>query len=104
MTQDEIEGGLHGLREQLSQLRQQQEHQKKHWFRWGLIAACIGFVLAIVSATMMVTTAAGPAPPMASILSFAAVQLFFLCAALGTAGLPPANLSAGSRLRWGWSN
>jgi hypothetical protein len=103
MTQDEIEGELHSLREQVSQLQQKQELQKKHWFRWGLIAACIGLVLAIVSTIIAVIAVAGPAPPIATFLGFAALQLYFLCAAFGTAGLPPANLSIGSRLKWGWS-
>jgi hypothetical protein len=36
MTQDEIEGELHRLREQVSNLQQQQERQQKNWRRWGL--------------------------------------------------------------------
>jgi hypothetical protein len=32
MTQDEI-GELHSLRGQVSQLQQQQERQKRHWFQ-----------------------------------------------------------------------
>jgi len=104
MTQDEIEGELRSLREQVFQLQQQQERRKKHWFRWGLIAACIGFVLAIVSLIIAVITVAGPTPLIASILLFAALQLYFLCAAFGTAGQPPSALSIGSRLKWGWSD
>jgi hypothetical protein len=104
MTQDEIEGELDSLREQVSQLQQQQERQKKHWFRWGIITACIGFVLAVLSTIIAVITVAGPTPPIASILLFAALQLYVLCFALGTAGPPPATLSIGSRLKWGWSD
>jgi hypothetical protein len=104
VTQDEIEGELHSLCEQVSQLQQQQERQKKRWFRWGLIAACTGMVLAIFGTIVAVIAVAGPTPPISAILVFAAFQLYFLCAAFGTAGLPPAALSIGSRLKWGWSD
>jgi Mg/Co/Ni transporter MgtE len=104
MTPDEIEGELHTLRQQISQLQQQQERQKKHWFRWGLIAACIGLTLAIAGIIIAFITVAGPTPPVVAILVFAALQLLVLNAALGTAGLPPANLPLGSRLKWGWSD
>jgi cation transport ATPase len=104
MTQDEIEGELHSLREQFSQQQQQHERQKKHWFRWGVIAACTSIVLAIFGMIIAVTAVAGPTPPIVSVLLFAALQLIVLNAALGTAGLPPAALSAWSRLSWGWSD
>jgi heme/copper-type cytochrome/quinol oxidase subunit 4 len=103
MTQDEIEGELRGLREQVSQLQQQHERQRKHWFRWGLIAACIGIVLAILSTIIGVITVAGPTPPIATIFQFTALQLLFLLFAFTSAGKPPEG-PIGSRLKWGWSD
>src|SRR5580692_8927818 len=44
MTQDEIEGELHSLRDQFLQLQQQREDQRKYWFRWGVAAFCAGAV------------------------------------------------------------
>jgi hypothetical protein len=104
MTQDEIEGELHSLREQLSQLQQQQERQKKHWLRWGIIAACTSMVLAIPHMIIVWITRVGAAPPIASVLLFAGLQLLFLSAAFCRAELPPPSLSAKSRLKWAWSD
>ena len=102
MTQDEIEGELHSLREQVFQLQQQQAHQKKHWFRWGLVGGLSGIVLAIFSLIVIVIAGGSPSPTIAA-LQVAGYQLIVLSGALGTATLPPANLSVGSRLKWGWS-
>ena len=102
MTQAEIETEIQSLRVQVLQLQQQQEGQKKHWFRWGLIAGCIGIVLSIYSEIIALLTVAGPTPPIAAILLFAALQLYVLCIAFSFAGRPPAG-PIGSRLKWGWS-
>jgi hypothetical protein len=104
MTQDQIEGELHSLREQVSRLQQQQERQKKHWFRWALIAGSIGIVLAIVSTIIAVITVAGTTPPIVHVLLLGALQLYLLCFAFRAAGPPPETLSIWSRLKWGWSD
>ncbi len=99
MTQDEIEAEFHSLREQIFKLQQQREDQRKHWFRWGLAAFCIGVVLIIAGFIFALVTGS---PPSVAI-GIAGLLLFFLGGALGTPRLPPANLSVGSRLKWGWS-
>ena len=102
MTQDEMEGELYSLREQVSQLQRQRELQRKHWFRWGFVAGGIGGVLAIFSGIIIMTTGGSLTPTIVAV-QVAGLQLIVLSGALGTATLPPANLSLGSRLKWGWS-
>ncbi len=104
MTQDEIEGELQGLRQQLSELQHQQERQKKHWFRWGTIAACTNLTLAILNLIIIVITGAVAAPPIVSVLWFGGLQWIFLMAAFCRAGLPLPAPSAKSRLKWAWSD
>jgi Flp pilus assembly protein TadB len=106
MTQAELEAEIESLRgevlqlqRQQEQLQKQQEGQKKHWFRWGLIAGCIGFVLSIVIIALMAV--AGPTPPIMTIL-FSALQLYVLCLAFASAGRPPEG-PIRSVLKWGWS-
>jgi hypothetical protein len=79
VTQDELERELHSLREQITHLQQQQERQKKHWFRWGLVAGGIGVALAIFSAIVIVMAGGSPSPTIAA-LQVAGLQLIVLSA------------------------
>jgi hypothetical protein len=79
VTQDELERELHSLREQITQLQQQQERQKKHWFRWGLVAGGIDVALAIFSAIVIVIADGSPSPTIAA-LQVAGLQLIVLSA------------------------
>ena len=101
MTSQEMEIQITSLREQVSQLQQQRELQRKHWFRWGLVAGGIGLVLTIVG-VMIIPAAVGSISP-TMVLGLAGFQLIVLSGALGTPTLPPAKLSVRSRLTWGWS-
>jgi hypothetical protein len=97
MTQDEMEAEIKGLREQTLQLQQQQENQKKHWFRWGHIASFIVLALAIVTMIVIHRTGSAGGPPN---LLFAAMGLCgFLSMAFSIAGRPPAHLSFWSQLK-----
>ena len=98
MTQDEMEAEIKGLREQVLQIQQQQENQKKHWFRWGHIASFIALALAIVTIhdTIVIHHSSN--------VVFAAMGLCLLFSmAFRFAGRPPAHLSFWSQLTWGWS-
>jgi hypothetical protein len=81
---------------------QLQDGQRRHWARWGLIAGCIGLVLSIVSIIFALIAAAGPTPPICTILVFAALQLYVLCIVFSFAGRPPEG-PIESRLKWMWS-
>ena len=89
MTQAEIDAEIESLRAQVSQLQQQQEGQKKHWTRWSLICGGIGVAVAIVGAVIAMIAAAGPIPPLATILGFSSLQLCILCFAFAAAGRLP---------------
>jgi hypothetical protein len=102
MTQAEQEAEIKSLGDQVSQLRRQQDGQRKHWFRWGLISGCIGIALSILSLIISLIAVAGPTPPICTILVFTALQLYVLCIAFCFAGKPPEG-PIGSRLRWAWS-
>jgi hypothetical protein len=98
MTQDEMEAEIKGLREQVLQLQQQQENQKKHWFRWGQICSFIGLggVIVVIHDVIVI----GDPPQLV-------IGIIGLCCwfsmAFGFAGWPPAHLSYWSQLKWGWS-
>lgn len=101
MTPEETQAEIKSLREQVLQLRQQQEDQKKHWFRWGQIASFIVLALAIVALIVIYRTGSGVG---AVTLLFAWAGVGgFLSSAFGHAGRPPAHLSFWSHLTWGWS-
>jgi len=102
MTQAEMETEITRVGKQVLELRQLQEGQRKHWARWGLIAGCIGLALSIVSLIFGLITAYSPTPPICTILTFAALQLYVLCAVFSFAGRAPEG-PIGSRLRWMWS-
>ncbi len=71
MTQDEIEGELISLREQVSKLRQRQELQQTKWARWA-----VGF-LGIFLVLTGITFARGRADP-----GFYGVAMTFMFLAL----------------------
>src|ERR1700730_15308878 len=98
MTQDEMEAEIKGLREQVLQLQQQQENQKKHWFRWGHICSFIALAMAIVAIHDRIVIGA---PPQLAI-GIVGLCVFFIMA-FRFVGHPPAHLSFWSQLTWGWS-
>jgi hypothetical protein len=67
MTPEELEA-------EIKSLRQQQEDQKRNWFRWGLASFGIFTVLYIVIGIKMAITGADPPPPM----MFIALTFLFL--------------------------
>jgi len=97
-----MEAEIKRIGEQVLELRQLQDSQRRHWFRWGLIAGCTGIGLSILSLIISLIFAAGPTPPICAILGFAAFQLYVLCIAFCFAAKPPEG-PIGSRLRWAWS-
>jgi hypothetical protein len=99
MTQDEMEAEIKGLREQVSQLQQLQENQKKYWFRWGHIAAFIALAAAIVTIhDNIVIHHSSDVVFVVTVLC-----ILFSSMALRFAGRPPAHLPFWSQLTWGWS-
>jgi hypothetical protein len=98
MTQDEMEAEINGLHQQVLQLQQQQDNQKKHWFRCGQICSVIILLGAIVDIHDRIVIGAS------SQEAIAVVTLStFLLMAFGSLGRPPAGLSFWSYLTWGWS-
>ena len=99
MTQDEMEAEIKGLREQVLQLQQQQENQKKHWFRWGHIASFIALAAAIVTIHYAIVIHHSSNVVLAAMV----LCLLFSSMALRFAGRPPTHLSFWSQLTWAWS-
>jgi hypothetical protein len=99
MTQAEMEAEIKRLGEQVLELRQLQDGQRKHWARWGLIAGCVGLVLSIVSMIFALIAASGPTPPICTILTFAALQLYVLCIVFSFAGRAPEGPIGGRAAR-----
>jgi succinate-acetate transporter protein len=77
MTPEELEA-------EIKSLRQQQEDQKRNWFRWGLASFGIFTVLYIVIGIKMAITGADPPPPM----MFIALTFLFLGLVFTTTGRP----------------
>jgi len=98
MTQDEMEAEIKRLREQVLHLHQQQENQKKMWFRWGHVCSFIALAGAIVVIHDMIVIG-GPPQLLIGIMGLCC----FFSMAFGFAGRPPAHLSFWSQLTWGWS-
>jgi hypothetical protein len=88
MTPAEIDAEIQNLRGQVSQLQQQQDAQKKYWFRCGLIVNSI-------SAALLIGNVASPTP-LHDILLFAAMQLLVL----GCVFFACRNAADGHNLVW----
>jgi len=94
MTPAEIDAEIQNLRGQVSQLQQQQDAQKKYWYRCGLIVMLIGLVLGIVN------VAGGPTPlHVHDIVVFASMQLIILGCVFARAGMRPTD-TTWSGLKW----
>ena len=95
MTPAEIDAEIQNLRGQVSQLQQQQDAQKKYWFRCGLIVMAIFLTLEIMNF-------AGP-NPQHDIILFAAMQLLVLGCVFSRAGMRPTD-TTWSGLKWAFSS
>jgi hypothetical protein len=88
VTQAEIEAELRILKDQFSQLRQQQEGLRKHWFRIGLISLAFGTVFAVVVIVFSVLSISRGAPNPSTPFMLALIPLGLLGSALaGTTSL-----------------
>jgi hypothetical protein len=79
MTQDEIEGELTSLREQVSKLQQRQEHQLTKWARWA-----VGFLGIFLILTGITFTRGRPDPGIYGV----AMTFMFLALAFGSFAQP----------------
>ena len=96
MTPAEIDAEIQNLRGQVSQLQQQQDAQKKYWYRCGIIVMNIGLALEIMNFAF-------PTSLQHDIVLFAAMQLIVLGGVFARAGMRPTD-TAWSGLKWVFSS
>ena len=95
VTPEETQTEIKSLRAQMLQLRQQQDAQKKYWFRCGAIVYSI-------STALLIGNVASPTP-LHDILLFAAMQLLVLGCVFSRAGMRPTD-TTWSGLKWAFSS
>jgi hypothetical protein len=97
VTAEEMEAEIISLREQVLQLQQQQEGQKKIWLWISRISA--GFVIALAVAGALVTfNSTGGSPPIVFVINGMFLLLLFLTLAFHSVARPT-NIGMNTHLR-----